>query len=97
MRQTREILRQKWSLGHTHREVAQSSWTSRDATVRQRDGWVSLDDYLGRSSVLVGLFRGLHWGIATEIQKTAWRFPKMLISESWLRTAPAARPVGFDG
>ena len=24
MRQTREILRQKWSLGRTHREVAQS-------------------------------------------------------------------------
>ena len=25
-----------------------------------RDGTVSLDDYRGRSSVLVGLFRGLH-------------------------------------
>lgn len=25
-----------------------------------RDGAVSLDDYRGRSSVLVGLFRGLH-------------------------------------
>ena len=25
-----------------------------------REGQVSLDDYRGRSSVLVGLFRGLH-------------------------------------
>lgn len=25
-----------------------------------RDGWVSLDDYHGRSSLLVGLYRGLH-------------------------------------
>src|SRR5262245_15640744 len=31
MRQTREILRQKWSLGRTHREVAQSLWISSGA------------------------------------------------------------------
>ena len=45
MRQTREILRQKWSLGRTHREVAQSLRISSGAvgTTVLRAGAAGLD------------------------------------------------------
>ena len=55
-----------------------------------RDGMVSLEDYHGRSPVLVGLFRGLHCPFCR--LELLLRCPQLHEAQVWRRLRSSTRP-----